>query len=121
VVGWETTTVEFGPTTATMWRVPGYSDALEKLDPGIRERHAEAGAPEGFSDSIGWMMRGDDGPPHWSVTFSVDDTDAAAAKAEELGGRTVMEPYDAGPTRVAVLADPEGAVFTVSTYTPPEQ
>ncbi len=45
-----------GSRTATMWRRPGYADALEQIDPGIRERHAEGDAPEGFSDAIGWMM-----------------------------------------------------------------
>jgi hypothetical protein len=31
----------------------------------------------------------------------------------------VVEPFDAPPVRTAVLADPQGAVFSVSKYTPP--
>lgn len=123
VFGWEPSDVSFGESTATMWRRPGYADALEQIDPGIRERHAEGGAPEGFSDAIGWMMdmRGqvpDDVPAHWAVTFAVDGTDAAAARAAELGGTVVVAPFDAGPTRVTVVSDPQGATFSISTYTP---
>jgi predicted enzyme related to lactoylglutathione lyase len=62
----------------------------------------------------------DDVPPHWAVTFAVDGTDEAAARAAELGGMAVVAPFDAGPARVAVLRDPQGAMFSVSTYTPPE-
>ena len=29
-------------------------------------------------------------PAHWSVTFAVDDADAMAAKAAELGGKVVV-------------------------------
>jgi predicted enzyme related to lactoylglutathione lyase len=55
-----------------------------------------------------------------SVTFSVADTDAVAATAAELGGRVVTPPIDAGPVRVAVLSDRQGAVFSVNTYQPGE-
>ena len=60
----------------------------------------------------------DDVPPHWSVTFAVDDTDAIAARAGELGGTVMVPPFDAGPTRVAILSDPQGAVFTASRFDP---
>jgi len=56
VFGWEPSAVQFGEFAATMWRRPGYGDALELIDPGIRRRHADAGAPEGFTDAIGWLM-----------------------------------------------------------------
>jgi predicted enzyme related to lactoylglutathione lyase len=57
-------------------------------------------------------------PPHWSVTFAVDDADASAARAQELGGTLVLPPMDAGPTRIAVVRDPQGATFTVSRFYP---
>ena len=116
--------MSFGEIEATMWRRPGYADFLEQFDPDLRRRHSEAGVPEGFSDAIGWMMpmAPDQSPaevaPHWSVTFAVADTDAVAEKAVALGCSVVAPPFDAGPTRVAVLADPQGAVFTVSAYVP---
>ncbi|HVF14892.1 MAG TPA: VOC family protein [Acidimicrobiales bacterium] len=78
----------------------------------------------GFSDAIGWMMpmsahqHPDDIPAHWSVTFSVADTDAIAARVAELGGQVVTPPFDVGMVRVAVISDPQGAVFTVSRFAP---
>lgn len=52
-----------------------------------------------------------DMPPHWLVCFAVADSDAAVTKAHELGG-TVIEPGMETPFgRVAVIADPQGAVF----------
>ncbi len=55
------------------------------------------------------------GAPHWSVDFWIEDADAAAANVLELGGRVVVAPHDQTGFRSAVLADPHGAVFTVST------
>jgi predicted enzyme related to lactoylglutathione lyase len=55
-----------------------------------------------------------DVPPHWNVYFAVDDTDAAVAKVEKLGGKTIVPPTDIpGVGRFAVLADPQGASFSV--------
>jgi predicted enzyme related to lactoylglutathione lyase len=115
--GWDEVAVQFGEVTATMWRRPGYGDVLEKRDPGIRDRHEKAGAPEGFTDAVAWLLEGD-GPSRWHVTFSVDDTDASVALATDLGGEVLVPPYDAGPVRVAQLRDPQGAEFTVSRYDP---
>src|SRR4029450_10597311 len=56
------------------------------------------------------------GPAQWAVYFEVADTDATAAKALELGGSVGFEPYDIPHVgRLAVLADPYGAPFTVMT------
>ncbi len=44
----------------------------------------------------------------------MDDADAAAAKAGELGGSAMMPPFDVMEVgRMAVLQDPTGAVFSV--------
>ena len=120
VFGWEADEVEFGSTTGIMVRLPGYADFLEQYDPGIRERHADFGAPPGFSDCIAWILplRGAAASPHWSVTFSVDDTDAVAARSRELGGTVLTEPFDIPPVRSAVIRDPQGAVFTASSFDP---
>lgn len=124
VFGWQAMTLDLGGDEATMWRAPGYGEFLAVRDPTIRERHAGDGVPPGFSDAIGWMTPlsndqvANDVPPHWSVTFAVDDTDATAGAATRLGGTVVVAPYDAGPARVAVLDDPDGARFTVSRYSP---
>ena len=53
-------------------------------------------------------------PSNWSVVFEVEDADAAAARARELGGAVLREPSDIPEVgRFAVLADPWGAVFQV--------
>ncbi|MGH9246494.1 MAG: VOC family protein [Acidimicrobiales bacterium] len=125
VFGWEADPLDLGFGESWMWRVPGYGDFLETFDPEIRRRQGDAGAPTGFEDAIGWMMRmtsdqfSDDVPSHWSVTFAVDDADAVATRAAELGGTVIVDPYDAVFARVAVLNDPHGAVFTISKYSPP--
>jgi len=50
---------------------------------------------------------------HWMTYFEVSDVDAAAAHVIDLGGH-VIEPVHEGPHgRVATVADPEGAVFSV--------
>ena len=124
VFGWQADAVDLGEFEGTMWRVPGYGDILEELDPDLRRRHADFGAPEGFADCIGWMQPmtsaqfGDDVPPHWSVTFAVDDTDAIADTAAQLGATVIEPPFDAGVVRIAVLRDPQGAVFSVNKFDP---
>jgi uncharacterized protein len=118
--GWEATDLELDGQTSAMWRRPGYADHLEERDPGLRRRMADQGAPPGFEDCVAWMLPlNGDQPPHWSVTFAIDDADAAAAKATELGGTVLVPPMDAPYVRLTVLRDPQGAVFTASKYVPP--
>ncbi|MEV4944737.1 VOC family protein [Streptomyces sp. NPDC053755] len=50
---------------------------------------------------------------HWMTYFEVADTDAAAALVSELGGRVLRPPGDGAAGRLAEVADPEGAVFTI--------
>ena len=50
-------------------------------------------------------------PPHWNNYVTVDDVDATAARVGELGGQVLAEPFDVLDVgRMAVLADPTGAV-----------
>ena len=119
VFGWET--LELGGP-GWMWTMKAYGDFLEQRAPGTRARMAEMGAPEGFLDVVATAQPiGDDQPgtpPHWGVTFAVDDADATARRAEELGGRVLVAPFDAPWVRMAVLADPQGATFVASTFVP---
>src|SRR5262245_29129206 len=51
-------------------------------------------------------------PPVWSTYVTVRDVDASVAKATELGGAVMREPMDVMDAgRMAVLADPTGAVI----------
>jgi uncharacterized protein len=120
VFGWEATPMDLGQGQVVLCRVPGYGEFLERFEPGIRARHASGGMWAGFSDAVAWITPAADGGavPRWDVTFAVRDADASARQAVELGGKVVRPPMTAGVTRVAVLADAHGAVFTVSRYQP---
>jgi predicted enzyme related to lactoylglutathione lyase len=50
--------------------------------------------------------------PHWLNYVRVEDAEKAAAKAAALGGRVVVQPrLDRHGGKVALVADPQGAVF----------
>ncbi len=58
-------------------------------------------------------------PPQWGVYFTVDDVDATARKAVELGGKVLMPPTDIPNVgRFSALMDPQGVMFSVITYLP---
>ena len=95
--GWETE--PFGP--ATMFRLPGFVGG-EPQQPVPRDVVAVMVSAAGG------------GPARWTPDFWVHDADAAAAHAERLGGAILSPPPETGGGRTAVLADPAGAVFSVS-------
>ncbi len=119
VFGWQTLTLDGG---VEMWTLPGYGDYLERDSPGLRERIAAMGATPGFEDvvaSINPIADDQPGvPASWSVTFAVDDADAIAERAAELGGKVVVAPFDAPWVRATVIADPQGATFIANKFVP---
>jgi predicted enzyme related to lactoylglutathione lyase len=120
VFGWETRSVDLGSGDLTWFRLPGYGAYLLEHDPYLLDRLRKGGAPEGFEDAVGFVSPSDDEiPPHWSFTFAVDDADATANRAAELGGLVVAPPFDAPFVRVTVIRDPQGAVFAASKYRGP--
>jgi uncharacterized protein len=55
-----------------------------------------------------------DQPPHWNCYVTVASADETAAKAGEAGANVMAEPFDVMDAgRMAVLADPLGAVLCV--------
>jgi uncharacterized protein len=53
-------------------------------------------------------------PPHWLVYFYVADVDASAVKAKELGANFYVPPMSIeGVGRMAIMADPQGAVSAI--------
>ena len=52
-------------------------------------------------------------PPSWLVYFGVEDLDASLAKLDELGGMKLAGPIDITMAKLAVVADPQGAVFAL--------
>jgi predicted enzyme related to lactoylglutathione lyase len=119
VFGWTTLRLDGGPE---LWTLSGFGDFLERDNPDLRKQMADAGAPKGFEDvvaSIGPIADDQpDTPAHWSVILAVDDADATAAKAAELGGEVIVPPSDAPWVRVTVIRDPQGATFIASKFVP---
>jgi predicted enzyme related to lactoylglutathione lyase len=119
VFGWEL--LDAGGAGA-MWALPAYGDFLERRTPGRRENMAAMGVPARFDEVVAAVAPipddQPDAPAHWGVTFAVDDADAIAARAAELGGRVVVAPFDAPWVRTTVITDPQGATFTASKFVP---
>jgi uncharacterized protein len=89
--GWKADTQSMGPMEYTMFNLG---------DRGV------AGGMKPPMDGI---------PPNWSPYFAVDDCDAAVATAQGLGATVFMGPDDGPPGRMAALADPQGAMFSLLT------
>jgi predicted enzyme related to lactoylglutathione lyase len=55
-----------------------------------------------------------DVPPNWLVYFAVNDCDGCVDLARSMGGQVLYGPMDIpGVWRMAVMMDPQGAVFAV--------
>ncbi len=52
-------------------------------------------------------------PAYWLVYFGTDDVDASVAKVSELGGSELVGPMDIGVGKIAIVRDPQGAVFAL--------
>lgn len=52
--------------------------------------------------------------PHWGSYVQVEDVDTTVSKAENLGAKCLQKPFDVMDCgRMAVLADPTGAIFSL--------
>ncbi len=76
---------------------------------------AGGGYPMGGMYQISPEMFGDNPPPpHFIHYIAVDDADATASRAAEIGGTLVTGPMDIPNVgRMAVLQDPTGAKFAI--------
>jgi uncharacterized protein len=58
-------------------------------------------------------------PPSWGVYVTVDDVDASAKLAVEMGGKICFEPMDIPQVgRCCTLQDPQGAMINIISYLP---
>ena len=90
--------------------VAGLTAAVEDMGDGQPYAVFKAGeAPVGGS----MLPQATGVPNHWHVYFGTDHADAAAATAAEQGGTVIVPPFDTPVGRIAVLSDPQGAVFSV--------
>jgi predicted enzyme related to lactoylglutathione lyase len=110
VFGWETDTFDMGEGEITLWRLPGYVGG-EPGQPVSRE-------VVGVMVALSGDQSPEDASAHWSVDFWVDDVDATALKAAELGGEVKMWPFYTSVGKTAILTDPQGATFSVSKVGP---
>jgi predicted enzyme related to lactoylglutathione lyase len=94
--GWE---AEAFGSEVTLFRLPGFVGG-EPAQPVPRDLVA-AMTPGGAEAS-------------WGVDLWVEDADASAATASKLGGAVRVAPRDIPGFRNAVIADPQGAVLSVS-------
>ena len=87
VFGWELTAVDIGGAEAIMVRRPGYGDHLAELEPGIRERQDESGAPPASPTRWRGWSRPPTGEPARGRSCSPSATPTPpCARAVELGG-----------------------------------
>jgi predicted enzyme related to lactoylglutathione lyase len=107
--GWQPEPFGAPEAQVTLWRLPGYVGG-EPQQPVPRD--VVAGMVPIAGDNSSGAARS-----HWSVDFWIDDADVAATKAAQLGGKVVVAPFDMPGFRTAVLADPKGALFSVSKLT----
>jgi hypothetical protein len=96
----------------TLWRLPGYVGG-QPQQPAPRDVVA-------IMTPLGGPSSGGRDYAHWSVDFYCDDADAIAGRVARLGGTVIVPPYDNPGFRGAVLADPQGATFSVSQQTADE-
>jgi predicted enzyme related to lactoylglutathione lyase len=70
------------------------------------------GRPVAGIHGVGNALPRDRGP-HWMTYFEVADVDAALTHVLDLGGHALKPARDTPHGRIATVADPEGAVFSV--------
>jgi predicted enzyme related to lactoylglutathione lyase len=87
------------------------TEAVVSADFDYLTLHLE-GQPVAGIHGVGQALPRDRGA-HWMTYFAVADTDAAVRHVAELGGHVVRGARDSAYGRLATVADPEGAVFTV--------
>jgi predicted enzyme related to lactoylglutathione lyase len=96
VFGWSATHNEQAPEFVWMWQVEGQR------------------WPEGLA---GLMEMGSempsDAPPYWQVYLMVESADEAIEKTKERGGELIFGPQEIPVGKIAVLRDPQGAVFSI--------
>ncbi|PZH04255.1 hydroxylase [Streptomyces sp. NTH33] len=117
-------TPDIAAAAAFYYKTLGLETSAASFPGGIRTRvnPAEGGEDAAFG---GFVALADDPDgagtgAYWLPYFEVTDTDAAVAKAQELGGAVRVSATDVtGVGRTARLADPHGARFAVIRSAPP--
>jgi predicted enzyme related to lactoylglutathione lyase len=87
------------------------------------EYEEHAGAPTTYyiiknnGNSNGGLMQmtaeWGDIPPHWMVYFASADAEATARSVEQHGGKINVPAFDTPVGKIAVVGDPQGAIFSL--------
>lgn len=81
-------------------------------DSGSYQMWTSGTQPVGGLTGLPAEVRDAGAPPHWLTHIGARDVDATCAEIRRLGGSVLKEPWDIPSIgRVAVVADPAGAVF----------
>ena len=89
----------FGWEAHDLEMMPGFNYTL------FRHKGKDCGGMMALAPEHGDM------PPGWGVYVTVDEVDAAAERAESLGGEVVVPPHDIPVGRWAMIKDPNGAMI----------
>jgi predicted enzyme related to lactoylglutathione lyase len=108
VFGWQPDAFGSPEAPMTLWRLPGYVGGEGKWAT-VPSDVVAVMAPTGAAATPV--------PPHWNVNLRVDDADATVGRAVGLGGNAIAPVLDTPGFRSAVLADPQGAVFSIGQLT----
>ena len=100
----------------TLEPAPGAPMAFWRLDGHVGGK-ADQSMPRDVVAVLVAIGDGDPTPPHWSVALTVDDVDATARHACELGGTVLLAPTDPPGFRSAVIADPQRGVIALTAPT----
>lgn len=83
-------------------------------DQGEEAGHYTIASKDGKQVAAISPVQSDPGPPHWTTYIDVDDADLTTRKIESAGGKVLAGPMDVMEAgRLAVFADPTGAVFAI--------
>ncbi len=91
--------------------------SMKNMDMGTGAYHVASVGETQVAGIMGMVPGGPPMPPAWGAYVTVTSVEDTIAKCAELGGKTIMPPMDVpGVGRMAVLQDPQGAVFSVMAY-----
>src|SRR5918992_11490 len=86
----------------------------DAMPPGSEGRYLYARLRGGEVAGIGSIPEGAPEMATWNTYVAVESAEETAAKVRDAGGQALMEPFDVlDARRMAVFADPGGAVFSV--------
>ncbi len=105
------------PEAASRFYAAMFGWSVKSMDMGSGAYHV-ASLGEAMVGGIMGPPPGSEGqPPAWGCYVTVANTEEAMAKCSSLGGKVLVPAMDVpGVGRMAVLQDPQGAVFSVMAY-----